>query len=264
MNEANGLPGACTINATLLTEPKFVQHLEQRSLGPSVALEVKIIMRNKPNFLMKVLKWTKYVFDIQKGFFLFQCSQLCLFDLQPKAWRKAACTLILSSTESTASQNLHTLSSPALPRQSIYERKCLKKKNSLILDILLETAIVKFLTLSKDSTKPSVGACSHVAWMEGWCSEHICLTDPLRHSHAVLNRKPWQVKNHTPLPLPSSPTTPSHLSFSILRQEVFSTAAPHPTYSHWSSSATCTLHPLLALDYVVKTHTDLAKLLGRE
>jgi len=56
MNEANGLPGACTINATLLTEPKFVQHLEQRSLGPSVALEVKIIMRNKPNFLMKVLK----------------------------------------------------------------------------------------------------------------------------------------------------------------------------------------------------------------
>lgn len=56
MNEANGLPGACTINTTLLTEPKFVQHLEQRSLGPSVALEVKIIMRNKPNFLMKVLK----------------------------------------------------------------------------------------------------------------------------------------------------------------------------------------------------------------
>ena len=112
----------------------LVQHLVQRSLGPfyvSGTKAVQVITRKNKLSQKIIPKWTKHVFDMQKGVFfltLFQHSQLCLFDLQPTAWIKAACTLNLSSRESTASQNLPTLPSPALPSQSIYRSKWQGKK----------------------------------------------------------------------------------------------------------------------------------------
>lgn len=76
INEWNSLPGSHTINtasvnsAWVRTAPCAKKSWPVSGSGTKA---VKIIIRNKPNFLKKkrVLKWTKYGFDIQKGLFFY-------------------------------------------------------------------------------------------------------------------------------------------------------------------------------------------------